>query len=47
MTGDTLLKILLTEYIVIMVAYLFQRNWAKAIYFLGAAIISTGVLWMK
>jgi len=43
--GDLLLKILIIEYTLISLAYFFQGNFAKGIYFIGAIIISLGVLW--
>lgn len=45
--GNGLIILLIIEYIIIAVVYGFEQNWGKATYFLGAAIISFGVLWMK
>ena len=42
--GNFFLKILIAEYIVIAIAFLIQGNMAKAIYFVGAIILSVGVL---
>ena len=44
--GNTLLKILVVEYIIIAVAYIVGGNYPKAVYFIGAVILSLGVLWM-
>jgi hypothetical protein len=41
------MRALIVEYIVIMVVYVVERDWARAAYFLGSAIISLAVLWMK
>ena len=45
--GSTFLKILIAEYCVIAIAFACQGNWAKMTYFVGAIILSIGVLWMK
>ena len=45
--GNLLLKILMVEYGVIALAYGLQGNWAKMTYFIGAVVISLGVLWMR
>ena len=45
--GNLLLKILMCEYGVIALVYGIQGNWAKMTYFIGAVILSLGVLWMK
>lgn len=47
LSGNGLIILLIIEYIIIAVIYGFEGNWAKATYFLGATIISLGVLWMK
>ena len=45
--GDTFVKILIIEYIIIAIAYAFQKDWARVLYFVGAIILSLGVLGMK
>lgn len=46
--GNLLLKILIAEYFIIALFYLiFDKNYAKAIYFTGAIILSVGVLLAK
>ena len=45
--GDLLLKIFVAEYVVIMAAYIWDGNWPKAVYFLGAGILTGALLWMK
>jgi len=45
--GNKLLLLLIAEYIIIAIAYLIGKDYAKAIYFAGAVILSLGVLWMK
>jgi hypothetical protein len=45
--GNNLLKFLIAEYLVIMIAFAVNRDWARSTYFLGAAIISIAVLFMK
>jgi hypothetical protein len=45
--GNLLLKVLMVEYAVIALVYAWQGNWAKMTYFIGAVIISIGVLWMR
>lgn len=43
--GNLLLKVLIAEYILIAIAFGIQGNWAKSLYFMGAVILSLGVLW--
>ena len=45
--GNSLIIVLIIEYAIIAIAYGFAHNWAKVTYFVGAIIISLGVLWMK
>lgn len=45
--GNGLMILLSVEYLLIAAVYGYECNWAKATYFLGATIISLGVLWMK
>ena len=45
--GDTFVKILMVAYAMIAIAYGWQRDWARVKYFIGAIILSWGVLGMK
>ena len=45
--GTNLMRILIVEYIVIALAFAYQRNWPKMLYFISAAMISVSVLMMK
>lgn len=45
--GDTFVKILIVEYAIIVLAYLWQKDYPKVLYFIGAIILTVGVLSMK
>jgi len=45
--GNKLLLLFIIEYAVISIVYLFCKDWARALYFAGAIILSIGVLLMK
>jgi len=45
--GNLFVKILILEYIIIAIAYMFSKDYARVLYFVGAIILSLGVLWMK
>ena len=45
--GNAFIKILIAQYVVAGVLFLFDGNHAKALYWFGATIISLAVLWMK
>lgn len=45
--GNKLLLFLMVEYLIIAIVYLFQKQYAKSVYFLGAIILSCGILWME
>jgi hypothetical protein len=45
--GPTFVKILIVEYVLIAIAYGFQRDWARVAYFVGAIVLSFGVLFMR
>jgi len=45
--GNWLLRFLIIEYGIIAIVYLWAGDWARAMYFIGAIILSLGVLWMK
>jgi len=45
--GDKFLIVLIIEYACLAIAYLWQKNYPKALYFTGAIILSLGVLWAK
>ena len=40
-----LIKLLLVEYAGIMAACLFEKNYPKALYWLGASILQVSILW--
>jgi hypothetical protein len=42
--GNKLLILLIAEYAIIALAYLISKDWARALYFAGAIILSLG-LW--
>lgn len=45
--GDFFVKLLIVEYAVIAAAYAWGRDWPRVAYFVGAIILSVGVLNMK
>jgi hypothetical protein len=45
--GNSALKLLISAYIVISVLYFIDKDYARALYFVGATIISLAVIWMK
>lgn len=45
--GSWLVKILIAEYSIIALAYVFQGDLGRTLYFVGAIILSIGVLLMK
>jgi hypothetical protein len=45
--SNFLIKILLAEYVIIMVVCLFEKNWPRATYWLGAIILNYSLLLMK
>jgi len=47
LTGNTILIILTFQYLAIALLYAVEGNWAKVTYFIGAFILSIGVLCMK
>jgi len=47
MINYLLIKILLIEYVVVLIVCLFERNWYRALYWLGASLIQIGILGMK
>ncbi len=47
MSGHLLMKCLLVVYAVIALVFLYERNWAKAWYWLSALQITASVLLMK
>ncbi len=47
MTAAWLLKALIAQYAVLAVWFLAEGNVAKALYWVGAMVLSTGVLMMK
>jgi hypothetical protein len=47
MSGNTLMKVLLVFYVIIACVFVYERNYAKAWYWLAAAQITGSVLVMK
>ena len=45
--SNYLLIALMIEYVVIAVSAVIERNWGMVMYFVGAVILTGGVLWMK
>ncbi|KKN34946.1 hypothetical protein LCGC14_0788870 [marine sediment metagenome] len=45
--GHLFVKILIVEYAIIVAAYVWQKDWARVCYFIGAIVLSVGVLNMK
>lgn len=46
MMSTGMMLVLIVAYAGIAIAALFERNWPRALYFVGAIIISVAVLWM-
>lgn len=46
MISTRLMLILIAFYVVIVIAAALERNWPRALYFVGAIVISVAVLWM-
>ena len=45
--GPLFVKILIAEYAVITIAFMYDGDWPRVAYFIGAIILSFGVLTMK
>ncbi len=45
--GLTLVKILIVEYFLIMISFILQKDYTRALYFLGAIMLNFGILMMK
>ncbi len=46
MMSTRLMVGLIVAYSVIVLAAVHERNWSRAMYFVGAIVITTAVLWM-
>jgi len=46
MISQTLIKLLLVQYFIIMSITLYEQKWVMAIYWLGATILNTAILLM-
>ena len=46
-TGDKLMLLLVCQYLIVAFVFGFQGTWFKMTYWLGAAIITTSVIFMK
>lgn len=47
MTGFLWMKILLVQYVGCAAVFLFQGDYPRGLYWIGAAIITSAVLWIK
>jgi hypothetical protein len=45
--GQLLLKLFIGQYIIISIVFAMQGDWGKVMYFVGATILSIGVLMMR
>lgn len=43
--SNFLIKCLLIEYIVIMAVCVYEKNWARVLYWIGACLLQIGILW--
>jgi len=43
--SNWLIKALLVEYIVIMIVCLYERNYPRVLYWIGASLLQVGILW--
>lgn len=43
--SDKLILFLLVAYVVIMGVCIYERNWPRALYWLGASILQISILW--
>jgi hypothetical protein len=44
-SSQLLIKILLIEYVVIMAVCVWEKNWARTLYWAGAAVLQVSILW--
>lgn len=42
--GSFLLKVLLYEYLILMLAFIPAKNWGNVAYFMGSAILTFGIM---
>ena len=47
LTGENMMRFLVCCYILTAILFALQRNWPKMLYWCGAALITTSVIWMK
>ena len=47
MIGPLLMQGLVVTYVLVALVFAYEGNWPKCTYWMGAAIITTSVLWMK
>lgn len=45
MNSQGLIQCLLVAYFVIMIVCIFERNWPRTLYWLGAALLQISILW--
>ena len=43
--SNWLIKFLLVQYVIIALVCVYEHNWAKVLYWIGAGIIQVGILW--
>jgi hypothetical protein len=47
LTGFAMMRLLICLYLFTAVLFALQRQWARMLYWIGAALITGSVLWMK
>lgn len=45
MSSNLLIRILLVEYVIIMAVCVFEKNWARTLYWFGASLLQVSILW--
>lgn len=45
MNSSFLIKILLIEYVIIMAVCVYEKNWARTLYWFGASLLQISILW--
>lgn len=46
MVSTWMMIVLAVEYALIVLAAVYERNWSRALYFIGAILITVAILWM-
>lgn len=47
LTGENMMRLLICLYVLTAILFAYQRNWPRMFYWIGAATITSSVLWMK